>query len=296
MIVALFRGLRPHQWVKNAFVVAPLIFGQRLADPESLGRAALAALMFSLLSGSVYLLNDIADVEKDRAHPLKRHRPIASGELPIDVARIASAVLAVVALSVGAWLSLGFAAVAACYFVVNIAYSRGLKKFALLDIAIIALGFLFRIVAGGFAIDVPISVWLGLCTFLLALYLGMGKRLHEVLTAGEEAERQRTALRHYGARPLAVSMVVVAACTIAAYSAYCLEPHTQAAFHTTRLHYTIPFCLAGIARFFWLTTRRDRLVSPTEQIVRDAPFLLNLGLWGMAMVWFIYIQGRAPLP
>ena len=292
MLGPLIQSLRPHQWIKNAFVAAPVIFAQKLADGEAAGRALLAAVLFSLLSGSVYLRNDLADLEKDRAHPLKRHRPIASGRLPVRAANLASIVLAAGALGAGFALDPKFAAVAACYFTVNLAYSRGLKNVALLDVGIIALGFLLRILAGGYAIHVAVSPWLALCTFLLALYMGMGKRLHELLTAGADGERQRSSLRAYRRRPLAVAMAGVALVTLAAYSAYTLEQHTAEMFRTNQLPWSIPFCAVGIARFFWLTTRRDRLVSPTEQIVRDPVFIANLGAWGLGILWIIYIHGH----
>lgn len=288
MLLPLLKSLRPHQWIKNAFVLAPLVFGHKLTDPDLLARGIGAALIFSLLSGSVYLLNDLADIDKDRAHPLKRHRPIPSGDLPVPVARLASRLIAFAALTAAAALDLRFGLVAALYWLLNVAYSRGLKHTAFIDVGIIALGFLFRILAGGFAIDVPVSVWLAGCTFLLALYLGLGKRLHELITAGEEGAKQRDSLKRYSEAGTKRVMAIVALSTVAAYAGYCFSPATAEMFKTGLLPCTIPSCIIGVARFYELATREDRLASPTEQIIRDLPFVANFALWSGLFLWMIY--------
>jgi 4-hydroxybenzoate polyprenyltransferase len=288
MLLPLLKSLRPHQWIKNAFVLAPLVFGHKLTDPALLVRGLAAALIFSLLSGSVYLLNDLADIDKDRAHPLKRHRPIPSGALPEPVARNASRIIAFAALTGAASLDLRFGLVAGLYWLLNVAYSRGLKHTAFVDVGIIALGFLFRILAGGYAINVPVSVWLAGCTFLLALYLGLGKRLHELITAGEEGAKQRDSLKRYSEAGTKRVMAIVALCTVAAYAGYCFSPATAAMFRTELLPWTIPSCIIGVARFYELATREDRLASPTEQIVRDLPFVANFALWSSLFLWMIY--------
>ena len=288
MLLPLLKSLRPHQWIKNAFVLAPLVFGHKLTDPELLVRGLAAALIVSLLAGSVYLLNDLADIDKDRAHPLKRHRPIPSGALPEPVARLASRLIAFAALTAAAALDLRFGLVAALYWHRNVAYSRGLKHTAFVDVGIIALGFLFRILAGGYAIDVPVSVWLAGCTFLLALYLGLGKRLHELITAGEEGAKQRDSLKRYSEAGTKRVMAIVALSTVAAYAGYCFSPATAEMFKTGLLPWTIPSCIIGVARFYELATRDDRLASPTEQIVRDLPFVANFALWSGLFLWMIY--------
>lgn len=288
MLLPLLKSLRPHQWIKNAFVLAPLVFGHKLTDPDLLVRGLSAALIFSILSGSVYLLNDLADIDKDRAHPLKRHRPIPSGALPVPVARLASRLIAIAALAGATTLDLRFGIVAALYWLLNVAYSRGLKHTAFVDVGIIALGFLFRILAGGYAIDVPVSIWLAGCTFLLALYLGLGKRLHELITAGEEGAKQRDSLKRYSEAGTKKVMAIVALCTVAAYAGYCFSPATAGMFRTELLPWTIPGCIVGVARFYELATRQDRLASPTEQIVRDLPFVANFALWSGLFLWMIY--------
>jgi len=187
---ALLRTLRPHQWVKNVFVAAPLVFAQKLGQPAEVIRAGLAVLAFCALSGAVYAFNDVRDVEADRRHPTKRTRPIAAGELSERAALVCSAVLALGALA-GCWLISGkLAAVAAVYLAQNVAYTLRLKQIAFVDVALIACGFLLRVLAGAFAIAVPASGWLLLCTALLALLLGFGKRAHELAWASEQGEQQ----------------------------------------------------------------------------------------------------------
>lgn len=279
--------MRPHQWVKNSFVLAPLVFAQKLADPDSVGRAALATVLFCIVSGSVYLMNDVADVAKDRAHPTKRKRPIPSGRLPIQLASRASNALAATAVGVGAVLGWDFSLATALYFAVNLAYSRKLKHVPYIDVLTIAFGFLVRIVAGALAIDVPLSIWIFACTFLLALYMGMGKRRHEILQAASNAEKQRKVLEAYHLGQLTMAMLATALATTAAYTAYSVDDHAQD-FGTDLLWTTIPFCVIGLLRFFVLSARADTPDSPTEQITRDLPFLLNLGVWGVLILTLIY--------
>ena len=282
--------MRPHQWVKNSFVLAPLVFAQELTNATSLGRASAATILFCAVSGAVYLMNDILDVEKDRAHPTKRNRPIASGQLPVAAAKTASGALVVGALVLGTVLSWKFTAAAAAYFVINLAYSLKLKHVAYLDVLTIAFGFLLRIVAGALAIDVPVSVWLFACTFTLALYLAMGKRRHELLSAAQgNAVKQRAVLGSYDLPGLTMAMLGTALATTAAYTAYAVEDHSET-FGTDLIPLTIPFCVVGLTRFFRLTTDSENLASPTEKIVKDPPFLANLAAWGALMVYLIYFS------
>ncbi len=294
---ALLRSLRPEQWVKNLFVLAPLVFSHHLMEPSSLGRAGLGALIFCLISGTVYLMNDVFDVEKDRAHPTKRHRPIASGALPIRLAAVAGILIGLGALAGAFALDLWFGGVAVTYLTINVLYSWRLKHVVFLDVVTIALGFLLRTLAGAFVIDVVFSEWLFVCTFLLALYLALGKRLHEVLQAGLDGGKQRKVLERYRADHLRASMLGVAILTVGAYTAYALRfdlsiqsaPVTRAAFESPWLPVTVPFAVVGIGRFFQLVSRAEDPKSPTERMIRDWPFLVNLGLWGAAILVLIYI-------
>jgi 4-hydroxybenzoate polyprenyltransferase len=276
VVAALIKSIRPHQWVKNVFVAAPLVFSRHLNDATYVGRTALAVLAFCLLSGAVYTYNDVRDVEADRAHPKKRHRPIAAGLISERGALAYAAALAIVALVTCLLLSPKLAAFAAAYFVQNIAYSVRLKHVAFVDVLMIANGFFLRVLAGAAAIDVPASEWLLLCTALLALFFGFGKRAHELswaLKAGS-ANTTRAALSGYRLPPLRVIMLVLAIVTAAAYVAYTIDERTVTFFGTDRLIYSAPFVALGLFRFLQLALWRPKDDSPTEAMLKDPWCLL----------------------
>jgi decaprenyl-phosphate phosphoribosyltransferase len=291
LYLALLRTLRPHQWVKNLLVAAPLVFSKNLFAGWQLGRAALAVLCFCFLSGSVYIINDIVDVEKDRAHPLKCRRPIAAGQLPVGPARVAAVILAVLGLGIGAGLSLAFAATAGGYLVLNLLYSFWLKRIPFVDVLTIAVFFLLRVLAGTFAIHVDPSLWLLVCMALLACFLGFGKRSHELLSAGSDAGRQRAVLAGYRLGHLNVALWGLALLTTAAYVLYARAPHTVEFFGTHRMIFTTPFVAIGIWRFLHLVRHRPHAESPTEEMLRDRVFLGNILAWLVAVLAVIY---RAP--
>jgi decaprenyl-phosphate phosphoribosyltransferase len=277
--------------VKNLFVAAPLVFARRMYDADAVGRSLLAVLCFCLLSSAVYLINDIVDVEKDRAHPLKRFRPIASGAIGVGTARVAAGVAAVGSLVIGAWLSLSFAAVGAGYLLLNLAYSFGLKRVAFLDVACISLGFLLRVLGGALAIPVEASGWLLVCTLLLAALLGFGKRAHELRVAGERGGVQRDVLEAYHPKVLDALLHVLAALTVLTYAAYTQSPHALDFFGTRSLMFTVPFVGFGIYRFLRITGRKADAESPTESMLKDRLFLLNLLLYAITIVFIIYYSG-----
>lgn len=248
----------------------------------------IAVASFCLLSSAVYLINDLADVERDRAHPLKRHRPIASGALPPQVARVAAALFSVAAIGAGMALSLRFAAVAAGYLVLNLAYSARLKSVPFVDVGCISLGFLLRVLGGAYAIPVPPSGWLLSCTLLLAALLGFGKRAHELRVAGTRGGTQRVVLERYQPGVLRVVLLVLAALTTGTYAAYTQSAHAQTFFGTRRLAVTIPFVAFGIGRFLWMAQRHGDDESPTDAMLRDGLFLANLVLYAAAIVYVIY--------
>jgi decaprenyl-phosphate phosphoribosyltransferase len=290
---ALVRTLRPHQWVKNFFVLAPLVFSKHLFDASMVGRAVLATLCFCALSGAVYAFNDVRDVESDRRHPTKRNRPIASGALSEQAALAASAVLALSALVGATLLRPALAVVAAGYLVNNMAYTLRLKQVAFLDVGMIALGFLLRVTAGALAISVPVSPWLLACTGLLALFLGFGKRAHELSWAsisGGNLAGTRAALAGYRAPVLRAAMLVLAVATFGCYVIYTQDHRTLAFFGTRKLVWSAPFAAIGIVRFLWLVMVRPREDSPTEAMLRDWPFLLNLAAWAVAVVAIVYLR------
>jgi len=288
-VVALLRTLRPHQWVKNLFVGAALVFAKHLDDTDYVIRAGLAFAAFCALSGAVYAFNDVRDVEADRAHPQKRHRPIAAGELSERAALVAAALLATGAL-VGAFLlDWRLGVVAAVYLAQNVAYSIGLKRVAFLDVALIASGFILRVLAGAYAIDVPASEWLLLCTALLATFLGFGKRAHELAWAERSgvSATTRAALAGYRLGVLRAAMYALAAITCASYAAYTLEG-APGVFGTDRLVWSTPFVALGLLRYLYLALWRPRDASPTDAMLRDPWFLLDLAAATGAILYLIY--------
>ncbi len=298
MMVDLIKSMRPHQWVKNLFVLAPLVFSQRLLELPMLSRAAFGAFLFCMVSGVVYLMNDVFDAEKDRAHPTKRLRPVASGRLPAKVAATAAGLIGLSSLAVALWLDWRFGAVAVAYLIVNALYSWKLKHVAVVDVSTIALGFLLRTLAGAFVIGVSLSEWLFGCTFLLALFLGLGKRKHEILQAGDRGAEQRRVLDNYRLEHLNYALLCVAGLTIAAYTAYALSVSlpgqplhpSRAPFESHWMPATIPFAVIGLFRFYMLISRSEDADSPTDRMIRDLPFLINLGLWGAAILVMIYLD------
>lgn len=288
---ALIKTVRPQQWVKNLFVAVPLVFAKDLAHPAYVVRTALAVLAFCLLSGAVYAFNDVRDVDADRVHPTKCKRPIAAGALSERAALTASAVLAVIALAGCFALSWKLAAFAAAYLVKQVAYSVKLKQIAFLDVVLIASGFILRVLGGAAAIDVPASGWLLACTALIATFLGLGKRAHELswaLRNGGETAATRAALLGYRLPVVRNAMFVVGAATCGAYVAYTLDAHTVEFFGTDRLVWSAPFVALGIVRFFGLALWWPRDDSPTEAMLKDRWFLLDIAAAGALIVYVIY--------
>ena len=290
-LIPILASLRPRQWVKNLFVFAGLIFAQKLFTP--LAATALAAFaVFCALSGAVYLINDVADRDKDRLHPTKRYRPIASGRLSVVVAVPVAVLLVTASLAASVLISWSFAAVAAAYAVLLVLYSVALKHLVIVDVLVVAAGFVLRAVGGAVAIDVEISGWLLICTILIALFLALGKRRHEYLTLAGGAATHRPILAEYSAELLDQMIAVVTASTVTAYALYTMSPETVAKFHTHLLPATLPFVLYGIFRYLYLLYRRQLGGNPSELFLNDWPLLLNTFLWFLVVLAIIY----APVP
>ncbi len=288
MAWALIRSLRPHQWVKNGFVLAPLVFGRELTDPASLGRAGLAFAAFCAASSAVYLVNDVRDREEDRRHPLKSRRPIASGILPVGVAGIAAAVLLATAAALALLAGPAVAGVLALYALLNLLYSAGLKHVVILDVMIVAVGFVLRVLAGGLAVGVRVSSWLLLCTIFLALFLAFSKRRHEIVLLADGAAGQRRVLDQYSPAFLDQMINVVTASSVVSYALYAVSPETSQRYHSEWLVYTLPLVLFGIFRYLYLIYQAPAEKNPTEAILADPPFLVNLALWVLAVLWIVY--------
>jgi 4-hydroxybenzoate polyprenyltransferase len=288
VLAALLVSVRPRQWVKNLFVFAGVIFSHKLFTPD-VTRAFAAFAVFCALSGVVYLLNDVADRERDRVHPTKRKRPVASGALSVRAALGAALVLAVIALAAAAALGRPFLLTAVAYVVLLVVYSAKLKHVVIVDVITVATGFVLRAVAGAVAIDVEISGALLICTVLIALFLALGKRRHEYLTLDAEAARHRPILAEYSAALLDQMIAVVTASTVTAYALYTMAPETVAKFDTRLLPATLPFVLYGIFRYLYLLYRKDMGGNPAELFVNDRALLINAALWVGAVVAIIYL-------
>lgn len=288
MLKALFRAMRPAQWVKNGFVLAPIVFAQQLDDPQALRAAGLAFVIFCCAASAIYLFNDFNDREEDRKHPLKKHRPIASGALPVKVAITVMIVLAAAALLGGWFLGARFTALLALYLTINLLYSKGLKRVVILDLMTVSSGYVIRVEAGAAAIPVAMSSWLLLCTIFLALFLIISKRRHELVLLAEDAAGHRSVLSQYSPAFLDQMINVVTASTVVAYALYAVDPQTVARFGSEHLVYSVPLVLFGIFRYLYLIYQKPGRRNPTEAVLTDLPSVINLLLWGLLVLWIVY--------
>jgi len=287
VVQALIKTLRPRQWFKNVFVAVAPLFALQFGDLGAVLRTLAAMALFSLASGCVYVLNDLLDVHQDRLHPKKRARPIASGALPIPVAWAFFVVITPLGVGLGFLLEPRFGAVLASYLSLNVAYSLYLKQIPFLDVLLIAGFFMLRVLAGAYAVRVPASPWLVACTFLLATFLAVGKRAHELATA-DDAKAQRAVLARYDLQTLRITMWSLAMVTVLVYLAYTMSEHTIQAFGTKLLVLTTPFPLVGILRFIHLVTTRHEAESPTEEILKDRLFMANLAVYVVLVAIILY--------
>ena len=288
MILSLVLSLRPSQWTKNLIIFGALGLSQRLLYVDAVLVSCAAFAIFCVLSGVVYLLNDIADREADRQHPLKRFRPIASGALPVPVAIGWAIGLGLGGLGAAFWLRPLFGLVATSYVLLLALYSWQLKHIVILDVLTIAIGFVMRAAAGAVAIAVPISHWLYVLTILLALFLALSKRRHELVLLANGATSHRRILAEYSPYLLDQMIAVVSASTIVAYAFYTVSPETVQKFGTDRLMLTLPFPLYGIFRYLYLVNLKEGGGSPADMLLTDRPLLLCVALWTVAVAIIIY--------
>jgi 4-hydroxybenzoate polyprenyltransferase len=280
-------SLRPEQWTKNLIVFAALIFGQRLLDAAAVGRSLAAFFIFCALSGVVYVINDVSDREADRLHPLKRFRPIAAGQVSPTLALTVAALMAAGALAAAFWLGPTFGWIAAAYVALFASYSKILKHIVILDVLTIAIGFVLRAAAGAAAIAVPMSQWLLVCTILLALFLGLSKRRHELTLLAGAASGHRKILEEYNPYLLDQMIGVVTASTLVAYIIYCTSPETTEKFDTANLVLTTPFTIYGIFRYLYLVHQKG-VGSPSEVLLMDRPLVACIALWALTVIAIIY--------
>jgi 4-hydroxybenzoate polyprenyltransferase len=287
---ALVISLRPRQWPKNAVVLVGLVFARELGQPPQVLRAVAAALLFCLLSGAVYLVNDLLDVEKDRLHPTKRFRPLAAGTLSPALATAVAAVLLAGGLLAAWLLSPAFAAVAAGYLALQALYVSWLKHAVILDVLALAGGFVLRAVAGAVVVGVPISPWLYVCTMLLALFLALGKRRQELVLLEGAAEGHRPALAQYTLGLLDHLLQTVTTSLLVAYMLYTVFAENLPRNRAMML--TIPFVLYGLFRYLYLVHARGEGGSPEEVLLRDRPLAAGVALWALTAVAILYFSPR----
>ncbi|MEM7202158.1 MAG: decaprenyl-phosphate phosphoribosyltransferase [Planctomycetota bacterium] len=299
MLAALVEAMRPHQWVKNLLVVAPLAFAHQepavAGDPGGALRSSLSAFaVFCLLSSSIYLLNDCADRKADASHPVKRNRPIASGRLPVGVALAASLGLATTSLTWASQLGpdgvVPFATWPLAYMVLNLSYSFGLKRIVILDCLIIALGFQLRVHGGAVVLGVRTSAWILLCTFFFALFLAFCKRREEVERMRDGTGATRATIRDYDVPFLDQVIAPLAALSILCYALYTVDPNSVA-MHGTNLKFTVPFVVFGVFRYLFLIHKRGEGADPARLLFRDPPLVLSGLLWGAAVLGAIATKG-----
>jgi len=292
LLSGLLASLRPSQWTKNLIIFAGVLFGQRLTDVSAVLAAAGAFVIFCLLSGVVYLINDVMDREADRRHPIKKARPIASGALPVRAALTAAGLIAAGALVSALALRPEFGLVALLYVVLLGLYSWRLKHVVIIDVLTIAVGFVLRAVAGAVVIPVAVSVWLYLLTILLALFLALAKRRHELVLLADGATGHRRILQEYSPYLLDQMISVVTASTLVAYAIYTVSPETTAKFQTHWLGLTLPFPLYGIFRYLYLVHQKDGGGSPSDMLLTDRPLLICVALWAAVVALIIYGPGQ----
>jgi 4-hydroxybenzoate polyprenyltransferase len=282
-----FHLTRPAQWVKNVFVLAPLVFSQRFFRPTELISAGVAFVAFCLASSASYILTDVMDRDRDREHPLKCQRPIASGRVEVPAALALSASLAATAVGLSWTLGPVFLGILGGFLLIQLLYSTALKHIVIVDVATIALLFVLRAAGGVIAVGARMSPWLFLCTFLLAMFMGLGKRRHEIALL-EEATSHREVLGRYKVRLLDQMITVVAMTTIAVYTVYTVWPSVEAKLGTERLYYTVPFVVLGVFRYLFLVYGREEGGSPTDLLLGDTTLQAAIAGWIVTVFLLLY--------
>ncbi len=288
MVRDVIQIMRPTQWSKNAVLFAALIFSKHLFDPHAVLTVLTGFFAFCMIASAAYVMNDLRDCERDRQHPLKSQRPLPAGRIGRPTAIGISLVVGSSGLLIAAALGPGFGTLAVLYLALQFAYTFVLKEVVILDVMSIATGFVIRAVAGGVVIQVPVSPWLVICTFLLALFLGFAKRRHELVLLEARAMDHRRALREYSPYFLDQMMSVVSASTVVAYAIYTVSPEVREKLGTEQLYLTIPFVLFGIFRYLYLVHQKEEGGNPTQLLLRDGPLLVDVLLWVATVALLLY--------
>jgi len=288
-LLLILKEARPHQWVKNLIVFAALLFSQSLGHGPLFARSLLAFAVFCLLSGGVYMFNDIVDLDSDKLHPAKRKRPLARGELSVTAASAGSGVFIAAGMIASLVLGPSFAGVSAIYLILSVFYSLYLKRILILDVLTISVGFVLRAIAGVEALRGPVprielSPWLLVCTLFLALFLGFGKRRHEIALLEARATEHRSTLSEYSLSFLDGLLYALMAATLLSYAIYTISPATTAKFHSTNMVMTIPFAVYGIFRYTFLVTQKKEGGNPSELLLTDVPLIVTVVLWFVSVL------------
>lgn len=286
----LFGALRVYQWPKNLVVLAALVFAQQLTDPTQIARSILAFILFCAASSAVYLFNDLLDVEKDRNHPEKRHRALASGAMSVSTAIILMVVLVAGSLAAALVLSLPFSGALGLYVGLNILYTVALRNLLIIDVLTVAVGFVIRAVAGAIVLGVSFSNWLVVCALFLALFLSLGKRRRELEVIDAEAANHRVVLGQYSIPFLETLIMIMGASTLIIYVIYTSSPEVIERLGTDKLYLTVPFVVYGLFRYLYLVHHKSGGGDPSKTLLEDGPLLATVLLWGLASVSIIYVS------
>ncbi len=284
----LIGAMRPYQWSKNLFVLTPLLFAKKIMEPEAVGYSLMAFVVFCFLASGLYIFNDWLDIEEDRAHPLKRNRPLSSGLLPVNIALTTAAILVLGALGLASLISFWFFSIAIVYFVLTLLYCLTLKRFIILDCIAIACGFVLRVVGGAVAISVEASHWLIACAFLLALFLAFSKRRQELLMLSNDAVGHRMVLGEYSVAFLERANVIVIGAALVSYALYTVAPETIEKFQTNALIYGTVFVIYGLLRYLALIEQSENGGDPSKMLIRDRPLLITIAAWAVYNAIIVY--------
>lgn len=287
-VINFIRLARPKEWIKNLFLFIPLFFSGQLFNLDKITGLILGFISFSLVASSIYIINDIKDIEPDRRHPLKRFRPIASGSIAQNQAVIFCLILLIIGLLLGFYIKAKFLFIVVLYLALNIGYSFGLKNIAILDVIIIAIGFVLRIKAGGIIAFIAISQWLMIMVFLLALFMAISKRRDDLFLKSSSGKEMRKSIAGYNLDFLNVCLGLISAVIIVAYLMYTISPEVIRRFNTYRLYYTSLFVIAGIMRYLQITYVDKKSGSPTNTLYKDRFIQLTILLWLLSFYFIIY--------
>ena len=282
-------SMRPEQWIKNFFVFTALLFSKNLLNPSKGIEAIIGFTIFCMITGCAYMINDLVDLEKDKLHHAKSRRPLASGKLKKNTAVKIIVLVCLASLFFAFYMNVLFGIIVLAYFLLNIGYSIYLKNIVIIDVVSIAAGFVLRVLGGAVIISVVASQWLILCTILLSLFLGFSKRRHELILLEDSATSHRKVLEHYSPYFLDQMIAVVTASTLICYALYTMSKDTVEKLGTSKLIYTIPFVLYGIFRYLYLVHQKEEGGSPTEIMFADKPMIIDICLWVISSVVFIYV-------